>query len=161
MRLLKRPSCGAEQDGLRQLLEWRDMRWRLKWNLQLSPLTSRLVLQRLSLFCMLCIPPPYSDASKPDPAETETNPPRLGLLFLEPGGALAFTVKLTNQVVGRWLPRQHHIMCAECVAPHRLWSVDNLGGGSSLNGDQTRRRRAHCVNAGHTGQRPKHIRWLL
>ena len=103
-------------------------------------LTSRLVLQKLSLFCMPCIPTPYSDASRPDPAEAGTNPQLLGLLFLEPGGAQAFSVKLTNEVVSRCLPRKHQIMCASALhhtaarlANHQmLWFVDNLGAMSSL-----------------------------
>ena len=60
---------------------------------------------------MLCIPPrlceviqpvqmptlAYSDASWPDSAGAETNPPRFGWLSLEPDVAKAFTAKLTNQ----------------------------------------------------------------
>ena len=42
---------------------------------------------------------------------------RLRCLCLEPDGAEAFTAKLTNQVVGRWLPRKQQIMCAEALAP--------------------------------------------
>ena len=88
----------------------------------------------------------YSDASWRDPAEAETNPPRLGWLFLEPGGAKAFTAKLTNQMVSRRRPRKQQIMCAEALAPlialHHsaarlanqqiLWFVDNLGAMGSL-----------------------------
>ena len=42
-----------------------------------------------------------TDASWPDPAEADTNSPRLGW-FLELDGAVALTTKLTNQVF--WLP---------------------------------------------------------
>ena len=70
----------------------------------------------------------------------------VGCSFLEPGGAKAFTAKLMNQVVTRWLRRKQQIMCADALAPlialHHsatrlanqqiLWFVDSLGAMSSL-----------------------------
>ena len=135
------------------------LKWRQYQNCHHAHLTPRLAEALTFLITgMPCIPPrlfeviqpvrkpflAYSDASWPDPAEAETNSPCW--LFLEPGGAKAFTTKLTNQVVCRWLPRKQQIMCAEALAPRIalhpsaarlanqqvLWFVDNLGAMSSL-----------------------------
>ena len=108
------------------------MKWRQYQNCHHAHLTPGLAETFTFLITVMpCIPPrlfeatqpvrkpilAYNDASWPDPAEEETNPPRLGWLFLEPGDAKAFTAKLTNQVVSRWLPRKQQIMCAEALAP--------------------------------------------
>ena len=145
----------AEQDVLRR---WSLLAFEMEAVSKLSPRSpSTLGLVEAITFLITgipCIPPrvfeviqpvrkpmlAYSDASWPDPVEAETNPPRLGCLFLELDGATAFTAKLTNQ-------RESNISCAQkrwrllsrCTPSATrlanqqiLWFVDSLGAMSSL-----------------------------